>query len=175
MNGGTAGETTARDIGDTSPTTTNRTAEGDRLQQAATGLADQASRTAEAQASNMMTKAGETLEQVARAVRDAGEGIRQERPEIAGIADTTAQRMQDASTYLRDHEAREVIDAAQEFARKQPAVIVAGGLALGLLAGRFLRSGAPPQSDMQKRMDTMSSDYSTTDYSTRRGRGTEGL
>jgi ElaB/YqjD/DUF883 family membrane-anchored ribosome-binding protein len=144
--GGTAGETTAREPRETSQTGMGgMPQEGDRLQKAATGLADQATRTAEAQASNMMTKAGDTLEQVARAIRDAGEGLRQERPEIAGMADTTAQRVQDASMYLRDHEAREVIDSVQDYARRQPAVIIAGGLALGLLAGRFLRSGTSPE------------------------------
>jgi ElaB/YqjD/DUF883 family membrane-anchored ribosome-binding protein len=148
MNGGrSAGETTAAEPLETSQTAMGggMQQEGDRLQQAATGLADQATRTAEAQASNMMTKAGDTLDQVARAIRDAGQGLREERPEIAGIADTTAQRVQDASTYLREHEAREAIDSVQDYARRQPAVIIAGGLALGLLAGRFLRSGTPPQ------------------------------
>jgi ElaB/YqjD/DUF883 family membrane-anchored ribosome-binding protein len=145
--GGTAGETTAREPRETSqPTMTGgMQQEGDRLQKAATGLADQATRTAEAQASNMMTKAGETLEQVARVIRESGQSLREERPEIAGMADTTAQRVQEASTYLREHEAREVIDSVQDYARRQPAVIIAGGLALGLLAGRFLRSGTPPQ------------------------------
>jgi ElaB/YqjD/DUF883 family membrane-anchored ribosome-binding protein len=145
--GGTAGETTAREPRETSQPamTGGMQQEGDRLQKAATGLADQATRTAEAQASNMMTKAGETLEQVARVIRESGESLREERPEIAGMADTTAQRVQDASMYLRQHEAREVIDSVQDYARQRPAVIIAGGLALGLLAGRFLRSGTPPQ------------------------------
>src|SRR5947209_3852733 len=113
MNGGTSADTSTREATETSQTGTagQTQQEADRLQQAATGLADQASRTAEAQASNMMTKAGETLDQVARAIRDAGEGLRQERPDIAGMADTAAQRVQDASTYLREHEAREVIDS----------------------------------------------------------------
>jgi ElaB/YqjD/DUF883 family membrane-anchored ribosome-binding protein len=171
MNGGTGGETTARDTGDASQTATGggTQQQGDRLQQAANGLADQATRTAEAQASNMMTKAGETLEQVARTIRDAGEGIRDERPEIAGIADTTAQRMQDASMYLREHEAREVIESAQDYARRQPAIVVAGGLALGLLVGRFLRSGAPPQMGT-----TNTTGMASSDMSARRGRGAQG-
>jgi ElaB/YqjD/DUF883 family membrane-anchored ribosome-binding protein len=146
MNGGTGGETTARTSGGTSQTrSTGTQAGGDRLQEAATGLADQAARTAEAQASSVMTKTGETLGQVARAIRDAGNGLREERPEIAGFTDTAAQRVEEASTYLRDHDAREVIDATQDYARRQPVVIVAGALALGLLAGRFLRSGQQPQ------------------------------
>jgi ElaB/YqjD/DUF883 family membrane-anchored ribosome-binding protein len=164
--GGTAGETTAAEPLETTQPMTGggMQQEGDRLQQAATGLADQATRTAEAQASNMMTKAGETLDQVARAIRDAGQGLREERPEIAGMADTTAQRVQDASMYLREHEAREVINSVQDYARRQPAVIIAGGLALGLLAGRFLRSGTPPQ---------MGGSANQADMTSRRARDTQ--
>ena len=146
-NGGTGGETAARPSAQ--PAQSSAGAAGrtdkDRPQQGAAGLADQAARTAEAQASTVMAKAGETLEQVARAIRDAGDGLRQERPEIAGITDTAAQRVEEVSTYLRQHDAREVIDATQEYARRQPVVVVAGALALGLLAGRFLRSGLPPE------------------------------
>jgi ElaB/YqjD/DUF883 family membrane-anchored ribosome-binding protein len=147
MNGGTAGDTTARSSGGgtQSPGATSRRPPGEPVQQTANGLADQAARTAEAQAGTVMAKTGETLEQVARAIRDAGQGLREERPEIAGIADTAAQRVEEASTYLREHDAREVIDATQEYARRQPVVVVAGALALGLLAGRFLRSGQPTE------------------------------
>ena len=140
MNGGSSADTT------NTTSTGNAGAQGDRLQEAATGLADQAGRTVEAQASTLMTKAGESLVQVARVIRDAGNNIRQERPEMATYADTTAQRVEDAATYLRDHDAREIVDTAQDFARRQPAIVVAGGLAAGLLVGRFLRSGDRQQS-----------------------------
>jgi ElaB/YqjD/DUF883 family membrane-anchored ribosome-binding protein len=126
MNGG-AGSTTA--------------AEGDRLKEAASGLAEQASRTAEAQASTAMTKAGEALEQVAQAVRDAGSQMREQRPEIANFAGTAAERVDQASQYLREHDAKEVLDEVQNFSRRQPMVVIGGALALGLLAGRFLSSG----------------------------------
>jgi ElaB/YqjD/DUF883 family membrane-anchored ribosome-binding protein len=91
-----------------------------------------------------MDRAGEALEQVAQAIRDTGNQLRQERPEIAGIADTGAQRVDQLSMYLRQHDARALIDDAEQFARRQPAVVIGGGLALGLLVGRLLRSGAEP-------------------------------
>lgn len=116
--------------------------QGDRLQDAASGLVDQAARTAEAQASNTMTKAGETLEQVARSIREAGEGLREQQPDIANFVDTAAQRVEGAASYLRERDAREVIDNLQETARRQPAIVLGGGLALGLLLGRFLKSGS---------------------------------
>jgi ElaB/YqjD/DUF883 family membrane-anchored ribosome-binding protein len=120
-------------------------AEGDRLQEAASGLADQAARTADAQASTTMTKAGETLDQVAQAIREAGNGLREQQPQFAGIADTAAHRVEDASSYLREHDAREVVDNVQSWAREQPAMVIGGGLALGLLLGRFLKSGSSGQ------------------------------
>lgn len=117
----------------------------ERLTQAASGVLDQAGRTAETQASRTMDKAGETLEQVARAVRDSGNQLREQRPEIAGIADTAAEKVEQVSAYLREHDAREVFSEAERFARRQPALVVGGGLALGLVIGRLLRSGAEPQ------------------------------
>jgi hypothetical protein len=77
------------------------------------------------------------------------------------MADTAAQRVQEASTYLREHEAREVIDSVQDYARRQPAMVIAGGLALGLLAGRFLRSGTSPE---------MGTGGARTDMTSRRAR-----
>ena len=115
-----------------------------RLQEAASGVADSAGQAAQTQASMAMDRAGEALEQVAQAIRDTGDQLRQERPEIAGLADTGAQRIDQLSMYLRQHDARALIDDAEQFARRQPAIVIGGGLALGLLVGRLLRSGAEP-------------------------------
>ncbi len=128
--------------GDASQELNGGTQQGERLQGAASGLVDQATRTAEAQASTTMTKAGDALEQVAQAIRDAGNGLREQQPQIAGVADTAAQQVEGVSSYLREHDAREVVNSAQQWARQQPALVVGGGLALGLLVGRFLKSGA---------------------------------
>lgn len=120
---------------------------GEQLQDAASGLVSQATRTAEAQASTTMTKAGETLQQVSQAIRDAGEGLRDSQPQLAGFVDTAATRLEDASSYLRDHDAGEALMSVQDMARRQPAMLIGGGLALGLLVGRLLRSGASGSQD----------------------------
>lgn len=136
---------------------------GERLQDAASGLIDQAGRTAETQASRTMTKAGETLDQVARAVREAGSGLRGERPEIAEFADTAAGRVEDAAQYLRVHDAGELIDEATRFARQQPVLVVGGALLAGLAIGRLLKSstamGSGVRAGMYGRSDYGSSDY----------------
>jgi hypothetical protein len=150
-------------------TTTGRgmnggTEQGDRLQQAAGGLAEQAVRTAEAQASTTMTRAGETLSQFAGSIRDAGSGMRESQPDIAGFVDTAAERVEEAAVYLREHDARDVLDRLQVEARRQPALVIGGGLVLGLLAGRFLRSGAPAGSGIGRTYQVRSA-YTPVDTS----------
>lgn len=127
--------------------------QGQQLQSAATGLIDQATRTAEAQASTTMTRAGETLQTFADAIRDAGTGMQEQQPAVAGMVDTAAERVQEAATYLRDHGAREALDNAQRIARSQPALVIGGALVAGIVLGRVLRSGASavqPQNDQAK-------------------------
>jgi ElaB/YqjD/DUF883 family membrane-anchored ribosome-binding protein len=118
------------------------TAEGgpQRLADAAGDIAQQATSVAEQRASSTMTQVGDTLEQVAQAVHSASDNIRSEQPQLAGFGDTAADQVERAGQYLREHDAREVIDGAQDFARRQPAVVVGAGLALGLLVGRALKS-----------------------------------
>jgi len=89
-----------------------------------------------------MAKAGDALQQIAQAIRDGSQQLREQRPEFAGVADTAAQKVDEASTYLKEHDAGEVASYVQDWARRQPAMVVVGGLGLGLLVGRFLRSGS---------------------------------
>jgi hypothetical protein len=123
---------------------------GDQLQGAASGLLDQAARTADAQASTTMTRIGQALDGVARAIDEAAGGMRETQPEIANLVTTAGDRVSGAASYLRDHNASEALTEVQELARRQPALIVGGGLVLGIVLGRFLRTGAAvAQSDMR--------------------------
>jgi ElaB/YqjD/DUF883 family membrane-anchored ribosome-binding protein len=133
---------TSETMQSTDGTTSSGSQGPERLQQAASGIIDQAGRTAETQASRTMDRAGDALQEVARVVRDSGNQLREQRPEIAGLADTAAERVEQVSSYLREHDAREIMTEAERFARRQPALVVGGGLALGLLIGRVLRSGS---------------------------------
>jgi ElaB/YqjD/DUF883 family membrane-anchored ribosome-binding protein len=111
-----------------------------RLADAAGDIAQQATSAAEQRASSTMTQVGDTLEHLARAVHGASDEIRSEQPQLAGFGDTAADQVERAAQYLKHHDARELIDGAQDFARRQPAVVVGAGLALGLLVGRALKS-----------------------------------
>ena len=114
-----------------------------RLADAAGDIAGQATSVAEQRASSAMTQVGDTIQQVARAVRNTGEQLRSDQPQLAGLADTAAEQAEHAAQFLREHDARDVLDEVQDFARRQPAVIVGAGLALGLLVGRAIKSAGP--------------------------------
>ena len=119
-----------------------QTSEGgaQRLTDAAGDIAQQATSVAEQRASSTMSQVGDALDQVAQAIRSAGNNLRSEQPQVAGFADTAAHQVERAGQYLQERDAGEVLDGAQDFARRQPAVVVGAGLALGLLVGRALKT-----------------------------------
>jgi ElaB/YqjD/DUF883 family membrane-anchored ribosome-binding protein len=127
----------------TEDTTDTTTGGPQRLADAAGDVAEQATSVAEQRASSTMTQVGDTIEQVARAVRSTAEELRNDQPQIANIAEAAAERAEGAAQFLRQHGARDVLDEAQDFARRQPAVVVGAGLALGLLLGRAIKSAGP--------------------------------
>lgn len=112
----------------------------DRLQEAASGLAEQAGRTASTQLSSGLTRVGESLEDVAVAIRRAGDNLKSERPEVAGMVDTAAREVERAASYLRERDAEDLLRDAEVMARRQPAVFIGAAFTLGLLASRFLKS-----------------------------------
>jgi hypothetical protein len=143
MTSTTTGRSSASDATGSTSGKGSTTAGDDRLQQAAGDLADQAGRTAEAKASTAMDQLGQALEQVAQATHEAGDSLRSQQPAVAGAVDTAADKVTEASQYLREHEVREVIATVEDAARRQPALVIAGGFALGLVAARLLRSATP--------------------------------
>jgi ElaB/YqjD/DUF883 family membrane-anchored ribosome-binding protein len=126
-------------------TTSTSDASTGRLQEAASGVAEEAGRTAEVTASRTMDRAADALDQLTEAVRGATSELREQQPQLANVMDTAVQQVDKASTYLRQHEPREIMDTFQQTARQQPALVIGGGLALGLVLGRLLRSASSGQ------------------------------
>jgi len=59
---------------------------------------------------------------------------------IANVTDMAADRVRQLSDYLRRHEVEDLMDDVEDFARRQPALVLGGAFALGVLTARFLKS-----------------------------------
>jgi hypothetical protein len=114
--------------------------EGSKLKETASGVADEAAQTLEATAAHGMSQAGEVLHQVAKAVRDSSTGLQTEQPQIARVMTTAAEKLDEAASYVSEREPRELMDTAQDTARRQPVLVIGGGLLAGIVLGRVLRS-----------------------------------
>ncbi len=126
-----------------------RSTDSGRLSDAARNVAKQAEQTVEAKASTTMDQVSTAVEGVAQAIRRAGEDLRKEQPQLASVADTAAEQVDRVADYLVQHEPREVFGAAQDAARRQPALLIGGGIALGLIVGRLLRTAVPAEGSAQ--------------------------
>jgi len=133
------------------------------LKDAAGGVADEAGRTLETTAARSMSQVGDTLHQVADAVRQSSETLQTEQPQVGRLMATAADKLHDVATFISDREPTQLVGDAQQVARRQPGVVVGGGLLAGLLIGRALRSaGAQPASDLTAHPGWYSAGYPGT-------------
>jgi ElaB/YqjD/DUF883 family membrane-anchored ribosome-binding protein len=89
------------------------------------------------------TQAGEQLTSLADAMRRTGETLRTEGNDApARVTDTVAQRAESLGSYLRDADADRILHDVEDFARRQPWAVAAGGLIVGLFAARFLKASS---------------------------------
>ena len=139
------------------------------LKDAATGVADEAGRTLEVTTTRTMSQVGDVLHQVADAVRQSSESLKAERPEVGRFISTAADKLDEAATFVSQRQPTELVDEAQQLARRQPALVIGGGLVAGLLIGRVLRSaGGQPASGATTDQDWYAAGYpGSTSNSTR--------
>jgi hypothetical protein len=112
----------------------------DRAGDAAAGVVDRVSGTAEKQANMGLARAGDAIAQAASAIRQTGEQMRGQQPQVAGFADTAAQQLDKAAQLVREQDLQGLIREAERFARRQPALFLGGAFVLGLAASRFLKA-----------------------------------
>jgi hypothetical protein len=136
--------TGSEDTGTLKSTRQQKSGSGDRLQDAATSVADRVADTAQQQVGtrvdSQLGRGADVLGQVSQAIRRSGDELRSDQPQIASFADTAAEQVDRASQYLRQTDFQGVVRGAEDFARRQPAVFLGGALALGLVASRFLKA-----------------------------------
>lgn len=96
-------------------------------------------------AQNAKSKAEQGRQSTAGALDRAADAIHRRAESIPGgrkaseIAHTTADRLQDTASYLREHDFRDMFDDMEGVIRRRPGQALLGALAIGFLVGRSLR------------------------------------
>jgi ElaB/YqjD/DUF883 family membrane-anchored ribosome-binding protein len=89
------------------------------------------------------SRAATQIDEQASDLRSVGESLRQQGKEgPAKAADQLAQYAEKIGGYLREKDSHALLADVEDFSRRQPWAAAAGGLALGLLASRFLKASS---------------------------------
>jgi hypothetical protein len=119
---------------------------GDQVDQAkekAQEAAGQAKGRVREQVDQRSTEAGQQVTSTAGDLRSVGEELRKQGKDTpAKLADQAAERTERLGSYLSESDADRILGDVEDFARKQPWAVVAGGLALGFAASRFLKASS---------------------------------
>jgi ElaB/YqjD/DUF883 family membrane-anchored ribosome-binding protein len=123
-----------------------------QAQEKAQQAAGQATGKVRAAVDQRSTQAGERVASAAQDARSVGEELRRQgKDQPARLADQAAERAERLGTYLKESDADRILRDVEDYGRKQPWAIVAGGLALGFLGSRFLKASS------RKRYETLTS------------------
>jgi hypothetical protein len=132
------------------PSTSSGGSEGSTARQAtqqaketAQQAAGQAKGRVRDQVDQRSTEAGERVSGVAQDVRSVGDELRRQgKDQPARLADQAAERAERLGDYLTRSDGDRILRDVEDFGRRQPWAVIAGGLALGFAASRFLKASS---------------------------------
>lgn len=114
-----------------------------QAQEKAQALSGQAQAMLREQLEQRSSQAAEQINEQASDLRSVSEALREEGKQgPAKAADRLADYAEKVGGYLRDKDSDALLHDAEDFGRRQPATIAAGGLALGFLASRVLKASS---------------------------------
>jgi hypothetical protein len=115
-------------------------------QTSGSGLMDRVREGANTQLSTQKNRATDGIGSVAQAVRQTTQHLREQQHDtIARYVDQAADQLERVSERLRQKDVGELLQDAQQFARRRPAVFIGSAFAIGLLGARFLKSSRERQ------------------------------
>lgn len=107
------------------------------------GIVDRVKEQATSQLTSQKDRATDGLGSVASAVRQTTQTLRDQKHDtVAGYVEQAADQIERLSERLKNKDVSELLDDAQQLARRQPALFVGGAFALGLVGARFLKSSS---------------------------------
>jgi len=89
------------------------------------------------------TQAGEQVAGTAQDLRSVGEELRKQGKDApAKLADRAAEQTDKVGSYLKEKGPDEMLHDVEDFGRQRPWAVLAGGLAVGVVAARFLKASS---------------------------------
>jgi hypothetical protein len=119
--------------------------------QEAAGQAQEKAQEAAGQAQDMLreqvdqrsTQAGEKVSGTAHDLRSVSTELRNQGKDTpAKLADQGAERIEQLGSYLSESDANKLLADLEDFGRRQPLAVLAGGLVVGMAAARFLKASS---------------------------------
>jgi ElaB/YqjD/DUF883 family membrane-anchored ribosome-binding protein len=112
-------------------------------QEKARDAAGKAQENVRQQVDQRSTEAGEKVTSTAQDLRSVGEELRKQGKDTpAKLADRAAEQTEKVGSYLKDKGPDEMLHDVEDFGRQRPWAVLAGGLALGVVAARFLKASS---------------------------------
>jgi hypothetical protein len=110
---------------------------------AASQAKDKAESMVRRQVDERTSQTGIAIHSTAQDLRTVGQELRNQGKETpAKVAEQIADRGEQLAGYLRTNDANRILADVEDFARRQPWAVMAGGLVLGFVASRFLKSSS---------------------------------
>jgi hypothetical protein len=114
-----------------------------QAQEKAQEAAGQAKNRLAAEVDQRSTQAGEQLRSTAGDVRSVGDELRKQgKDKPAQLAERAAERVERLGGYLHQSDGDRILRDVEDFGRRNPWAVMAGGLAAGFLASRFLKASS---------------------------------
>ena len=89
------------------------------------------------------TEIGQQVSGTSEAIREAASQLRQKGQDgPARATEQAAEKMEQAGRWLEQSDADRILGDVEDFARRQPWAVLAGGLVVGFAASRFLKSSS---------------------------------
>jgi hypothetical protein len=115
----------------------------ERAQEAAGGAVEEARNAARRQVAERSTQVGERVSSVAQDLRGVTEKLSEsENEQGARLARSAAEQAEKAGTYLSESDGDRILHDVEDLARRQPWLVLAGGVALGVAAARMLKASS---------------------------------
>jgi ElaB/YqjD/DUF883 family membrane-anchored ribosome-binding protein len=111
--------------------------------QQAQQVAGQAKGRARTEIDNRSTQLGQQISQQASDLRSVSDQLRSQGKEgPAKVADQVAERAERAGGWLTQADGEQILHEVEDFGRRNPWAVMAGGAAVGFLASRFLKASS---------------------------------